>query len=369
MQYPGGGPRGATSLEPGTLLGGSYRLSARIGRGAMSEVWRAEHVSLGAPCAVKVMDVSQGPDIAERLRRFHQEARAVAQLRSPHVVQVLDDGIDGAYAYLVMDLLEGETLEERLSRRGRLSAAETAHLVTGIAQGLACAHGAGLLHRDLKPANVFLARERRASGDDEIVKLLDFGIAKWTDLPAEAQVQTHDGKVVGTPSYMSPEQVRGTKLDRRSDLWQVGVIAWECVTGKRPFDGPSVGDTFVRICSVPAPPASSLAQVPEAFDAWLARCLERDLSRRFGSAEEMEAALAEVFSPRAVGLVDRLSSASVWPASRRGRRRGSRRRNALIAIGVAVFVVTTAIGLTLFRGGSQAPGAAPAKAESAGDKR
>ncbi|MFO0593486.1 MAG: serine/threonine-protein kinase [Polyangiaceae bacterium] len=362
MLHPGGESRGASSLQPGTILGGSYRLSERIGRGAMSEVWRAEHLSLGAPVAVKVTDVSQGPDIAERLSRFHQEARAVAQLRSPHVVQVLDDGIDGPYAYLVMDLLTGETLEERLSRRGRLSAAETAHLVTGIARGLAHAHAAGLLHRDLKPANVFLARE----GSEERVKLLDFGIAKWTDLPAEAQVQTHDGKIVGTPSYMSPEQVRGSKLDRRSDLWQVGVIAWECVTGTRPFDGPSVGDTFVRICSSPAPPASSLAQVPEAFDAWLARCLERDISRRFGSAEEMETALAQVFSPRAPGLRDRLSSGSMWPASRRGRRRSSRRRNALIAIGVAVFALTTAIGLLLFRGAASAPSAAPTTAEPRG---
>jgi serine/threonine-protein kinase len=167
------------------------------------------------------------------------------------------------------------------------------------------AHAAGIVHRDLKPPNVFIARVDGV----EVVKVLDFGIAKFLGVPREAQLQTQQGFVVGTPAYMSPEQVLGKCIDHRSDLWQLAIVAFECVTGKRPFGGETLGQLFMAICSTPLPVPSAVAMpgstaIPPAlaaFDAWFARAADRDPARRFGSAGEMAEALAAIFAPGGAG--------------------------------------------------------------------
>ena len=283
--------------QAGALIGGRYRLVAPIGAGAMGEVWRADHTSLGTSVAVKLVDTANSEDVGELLGRFQLEARAAAQLRSPHIVQILDHGVDAGVAFMAMELLEGESLEQRIERRGKLTASEAAHVLRELARGLDRAHAAGIVHRDLKPPNVFIARVDSV----EVVKVLDFGIAKIVGTPKDAHLQTQAGFVVGTPAYMSPEQVLGKSVDHRSDLWQLAIIAFECILGKRPFDGPTLGQLFMAVCTLPMPVPSAIGPVPPGFDAWFARGADRDPARRFASASEMADALGAVLAPGGVG--------------------------------------------------------------------
>jgi serine/threonine-protein kinase len=291
----------ATRLGPlwhaGTVIGGRYRLAAKIGAGAMGEVWRAEHLSLGTTVAMKLVDTRAQEDGQTVLARFQLEARSAAQLKSPHVVQILDHGVEGSIAFIAMEMLEGESLERRIERRGVLLPAEVAHVVREMARGVERAHAAGIIHRDLKPPNVFLAQHDGV----EIVKVLDFGIAKLLSPSRAAHLQTQEGFVVGTPAYMSPEQVLGKELGVASDLWQMGIIAFECLTGRRPFDGETLGQLFVMICSAPLPMPSSVARVPAGFDAWFTRAAARDPRERFRSATDLAEALAAILAPGGVG--------------------------------------------------------------------
>jgi eukaryotic-like serine/threonine-protein kinase len=303
------------SLAAGQVLAGRYRLVAPLGRGAMGEVWRAEHVSLGAPVAVKVI-VDAGFDEAnpmreELLTRFFREAQAAAALRSPHVVQILDHGVDGGIPYIAMELLEGETLEQRLDRINILPHGQTAEFVTHIARAISKAHEAGIVHRDLKPGNVFLVR----NDDEEIAKVLDFGIAKITPTAGFEEgaggVATRTGSVVGTPCYMSPEQALGNKtIDSRSDLWSLAVIAFECVVGRRPFDSEAFGDLIVQICARPIPVPSKMGPAPDGFDAWFAKAACREVEGRFQSARELADALRMVLAPETVSVRMRYAQAS-----------------------------------------------------------
>jgi serine/threonine-protein kinase len=267
----------------------------------MGEVWRAEHTSLGAPVAIKLIDVellgSGSHDKNEIIQRFFREAKAAAALRSPHVVQILDHGYDGPLPYIAMELLEGETLEQRLERDKKLSPLHTAEVITHIARAIGKAHEAGIVHRDLKPSNVFLVR----NDDEEIAKVLDFGIAKATGggvLGSTGGVSTRTGSVVGTPCYMSPEQALGNKtIDHRADLWALGVIAFECVCGQRPFDSEALGDLIVQICARPLPVPSAVAPVPDGFDVWFAKACARDPGERFQSAKELAESLRWILAP------------------------------------------------------------------------
>jgi serine/threonine-protein kinase len=263
----------------------------------MGEVWRADHLTLGTSVAVKLIDTTNRDDAAEMLARFRQEAWAAAQLKSPHVVQILDHGADGRVAFMAMELLEGESLEQRLSRRGRLTPSEVAHVLREMARGIERAHAAGIIHRDLKPPNVFIARV----DGTEVLKVLDFGIAKTMGPSRDVHLQTQNGFVVGTPAYMSPEQVLGKPIDHRSDLWQMAILTFECITGKRPFDGETLGQLFMAVCTLPLPVPSSHAPVPDGFDAWFARAASRDPSGRFTSAREMAEALGAILAPGGVG--------------------------------------------------------------------
>jgi serine/threonine protein kinase len=279
--------------EEGEVLGGKYRLINRLGTGGMGSVWRAEHLTLNSPVALKLIEPTTARE-SDALHRFLREARTAAALRSPHVVQILDYGVDGDSPYIVMELLDGESLAERLARQTRLSPSETARIIQHISRALGRAHEAGIVHRDLKPENVFLVK----NDDEEVAKVLDFGIVKAdpnTFGTANSGAATRTGTLLGTPYFMSPEQAEGVKsVDFRADIWALGVIAYRCLIGQLPFCGDSVGRLILEICSRPLPVPSQRGPVPDGFDAWFARACARDASDRFESAKRAAAELSRL---------------------------------------------------------------------------
>jgi serine/threonine-protein kinase len=294
---------------PQAILAGKYRLVRQLGKGGMGSVWLAQHLTLESPVAIKLID----PAIAETpeaLSRFMREAKAAASLRSPHVVQILDHGVDDATPYIAMEVLEGETLAQRLERLGRLAPAETARILTHVARALSRAHETGIVHRDLKPENIFIVR----NDEEEIAKVLDFGIAKSTlgGLGASASGSTRTGALLGTPYYMSPEQAEGVRtVDHRTDVWAMGVIAFECIVGRRPFDAETIGSLLLAICSRPLPIPSQMGAVPAEFDVWFARVCARDVAQRTASAKEATAELRRICGEG--GAVDSGGTASRRP--------------------------------------------------------
>ena len=279
---------------PQGLVAGKFRLTRLLGRGGMGSVWEGTHTSLGSRVAVKFIDAEYA-DSPEARSRFENEARAAARLRSKHVVEVYDHGVsDDGRPFIVMEFLEGEPLDKRLDRAGRLPAKETAHIVMQVCRGLAKAHAANIVHRDLKPENVFLVWDEEEGTD--VAKVVDFGIAKFNEPAMAASSATRTGSVLGTPHYMSPEQARGLRsVDYRSDLWSVAVIAYRCIVGQLPFDGEAVGDLLVKLCTAPIPMPSQFApDIPPGFDAWLHKALDRDPAQRFANAAQLAESLAAV---------------------------------------------------------------------------
>ena len=275
----------------GQIISGKYRLIRVLGKGGMGTVWLAQHMSLHTPVAIKLIDSEAAKNPLAR-SRFDREAQLAARIRSAHVVKVLDHGVtDDGLPYIAMECLAGESLRERLTARGRLTPAETATVVSHVCRALARAHDAGLVHRDLKPENIVMAHE----DDAEIVKILDFGVAKATDiLSATGMDPTRTGTLLGTPYYMSPEQAQGLKsVDFRSDLWSLGVVVYECLTAKRPFTAPALGVLIAKILGAPPPTLAQAAPdaniVPE-IEAWMRKALSRDPGARFASAKELSEA-------------------------------------------------------------------------------
>lgn len=297
----GGKPHGGSEEEgetetprAGQLIGERYLLEQPLERGAMGSVWRAEHVRLKAPVAVKFLESALIAD-TEMRDRFTQEARSAAAVRSANVVQVFDYGTEGGVPYIAMELLEGENLDTRLGRRGRLEPHELLKIFEEVARALGKAHAMGVVHRDLKPGNIFLARE----GAHEITKLVDFGIAKVKAdaLNLSQIVGTQLGTMLGTPQYMSPEQMRGAaNVDYRTDLWALAIIACECLTGRYPFSGTTIGDLTVQICTERPLAPSSLGHVPPGFDQWFFKATRKTPQKRFESAEQMAKALSKLFA-------------------------------------------------------------------------
>lgn len=295
-------------LTAGYAIAGKYRLVAPLGRGAMGEVWRAEHALLKSALAIKVLHpqhlTGNEGDVRGLMERFFREARATAALRSPHVVQILDFGQDGAVPFIAMELLEGETLEQRIEKTRTLSPRETSAVITQVARAMEKAHEASIVHRDLKPANVFLVR----SFEGELVKVLDFGIAKVASGPTGSRA-TQIGATVGTPAYMSPEQVQASRaLDHRADLWSLAVIAFECLTGQLPFEGDSFGALVLAICVHPPPRPSAKGAVPPGFDAWFTKAVSRNPDERFQSAKDLADSLRAVLCPDERGSQGSLSA-------------------------------------------------------------
>src|SRR5689334_5150186 len=207
-------------LRPGDRVGERYEIIEQLGAGGMGTLWRAHHLELDIDVALKV--VSARGATAGSLKRFKREAQSAAKLRSPHIVRVLDFGEFEGQPYLAMELLRGEDLAARLGRVGTLPFDACARIIREVAKALEVAHRAGIVHRDLKPANIFLEQVH----DEEIVKILDFGVAKDLNAPTEPGSTTASG-VVGSPAYMSPEQVWAQEVGPRSDVWALGVIAFE----------------------------------------------------------------------------------------------------------------------------------------------
>jgi serine/threonine protein kinase len=277
----------------GQIIAGKYRLQELLGRGGMGSVWRCDHLSLMSSIAVKIIkpEVARNPN---SVARFMREAKAAAMLRSPHIIQILDHGLDGKIAYIAMELLEGVSLLRRIKNERKLSAAETSTIMTHVGRAMQKAHDVGVIHRDLKPDNIFLVEN-----DDEVIaKVLDFGIAKSALFALNAtgeSPQTQTGALLGTPYYMSPEQATGQKdVDHRSDLWALGVITFECLIGRRPYQSDSLGDLVLQICSRAQPVPSHCGRVPPGFDEWFARAQKRDPDERFQSSKDMTRALRDV---------------------------------------------------------------------------
>ncbi len=275
----------------------SVRLISPLGAGGMGAVWLADHTALNTRVVVKFMLDNLDSSTSARTR-FKREAEAASQVKSPHVVQTFDYGLttDGV-PFIVMEHLEGRDLGAEISARGALEPVMVIRIVSQVAKALSKAHAAGLLHRDIKPDNIFLCH---GETDDELfVKLLDFGIAKThtTDGEAALDGQTKTGQVIGTPFYMSPEQVTAQKvIDLRSDLWSLGIVAFEALTGKRPFDGPSFGALAVKIATTDPPkPSDENPALPPSVDAWFAQACARDPAGRFGSARELADKLRSSF--------------------------------------------------------------------------
>jgi serine/threonine protein kinase len=277
--------------QAGYVVAERYELQEIIGSGGMGDVWRAQHLKLRSPVAIKVLRGAFSDD-TDASTRFLREAQAAAALRSTNVVQVLDYGVDEGIAYIAMEYLEGESLCDRLRSVGRLSTEDTARVLTQVARAVSRAHRKGIVHRDLKPGNIQLVPE----DGDEVVKVLDFGIAKVReDLALGSDESTRSGAMLGTPFYMSPEQLRGVRsIDARTDLFALGVIVYECLVGKRPFTGETLGDLVLTICTEEHPTPSEHAEVPDGFDDWFAKATMVDPDGRFDDAQEMFQHLREI---------------------------------------------------------------------------
>lgn len=272
----------------GALLDGKYRVGRELSRGGAGVVYEATHEHLGTAVAVKVLEASaesEGGSLCSLVEpeSFLREARLAARLRHPNVVQVLDFGVTRDVPYLVMELVPGESLRARLAR-GRLSLSETLPILEGIAAALGAAHERGIVHRDLKPENVVVA----PGSDGPQVKVVDFGLA----CAAHLEPGSDGGSLWGTPAYSSPEQASGVgPVTPAVDRWALGVIAFECLTGRRPFEGETLGELVLQLCHWAAPVPSDHAEVPAGFDAWFAKACAREPAERFASVQEQVIAL------------------------------------------------------------------------------
>jgi hypothetical protein len=272
-------------MQSGKRLG-PYEIVSSIGAGGMGEVYRARDTRLRRDVAIKVLPASFAAD-EDRLRRFRLEAESASALNHPNILTVYDIGTEGDAPYLVMELLEGESLRERLNG-GKLSTARAIDYARQIAAGLGAAHARGIIHRDIKPENLFLTRDGR-------VKILDFGVAKLSARAAEAgatmTMGTSAGTVVGTAAYMSPEQARGRALDHRTDIFSFGCVLYEMVTGERAFAGSTQADTVTALLTC----EPELNRIPSpALQRTIAHCLEKEPERRFDSAQDLAFSLEAV---------------------------------------------------------------------------
>jgi serine/threonine protein kinase/Tol biopolymer transport system component len=291
------------ALQSGTKLG-PYEIQSSIGAGGMGEVYKARDKRLNRDVAIKVLPASFSAD-PDRLQRFAQEARAAAALSHPNILSIFDIGEDGGAPYVVSELLEGETLRDRL-RNGPLAPRKAIDYAAQVARGLATAHEKGIVHRDLKPENIFITNDGR-------VKILDFGLAKLTrpetDESSETltqQVGTDAGTVMGTAGYMAPEQVRGKAADARSDIFAFGAILYEMLSGKRAFRGDSSADTMSAILKEDPPELSETNRnVSPALERIVRHCLEKNPAERFQSTRDVAFnldALTDISTPSRSGV-------------------------------------------------------------------
>ena len=301
------GSEAARDLVPdesfeGMVVGGKYRVGPLVGSGGMGTVWLGRHEQLGTRLAIKFIR----PQFAERpdaRRRFEIEARAAASVDSKHAVKVYDYGVtDKGLPFIVMEYLEGESLSEALIRRGPFPPKEAAQVIAHASKALTKAHAAGIVHRDLKPDNIFLATNVEGEGGElgYIVKLVDFGIAKMLDVGnggnGGLKGPTQEGSVIGTPNFMSPEQLTvGGAPNALTDIWSLGACAFAAFTARIPFEGEVLGDIVLKVCVEPLPVPSKFVQdVPAGLDAWFLRACHREPTKRFQSVTELSEQLVKV---------------------------------------------------------------------------
>jgi serine/threonine-protein kinase len=348
----------------GQVVAGKFRLDAVIGRGGMGSVWSATHVGLGHRLALKLI-AREYVRSAEALRRFDAEAKAAARLQSRHVVQVFDNGtLDDGTPFIAMELLSGENVSDRIEHGGPVSLADTVEIMAQCCKALGRAHAAGIVHRDIKPDNIFLARE--ADDDHDVVKILDFGVAKMALDETESLV-TGTGALLGTPLYMSPEQIRGARdADQRADLYSLGLVAYTMLTGRVAIQGETFGDILVKICTHPLPSlVAAVPSLPYAMEAWFHKACAREPGDRYASAQEFIDALrgaagAPGHSSARPGL---LSAPTLESAAAAGSRTPSFGHSAAVAATLAAPSVTTGPALPAAITGTG--GSPPAYSQSA----
>ncbi|WP_437922734.1 serine/threonine-protein kinase [Sorangium sp. So ce291] len=301
----------------GEVFAQRYRLERSLGRGSMGAVFAAEHVSLRQRVAVKFL-LPKVKDFPGASARFLREARAAAAIRSEHVARVIDVGTaELGLPYLVMEYLRGRDLQQVLDARGPLPVSEAVDYVLQSCEAVAEAHARGIVHRDLKPGNLFLTTG--ASGVP-LVKVLDFGLSKAADDSVEETGKlTASEMMLGSPCYMSPEQVRSTKdVDARTDVWSLGIILYQLLTARFPFDAPSISALFVAIVTEPAtPPRVHRWELPVHLEEVILRCLEKDVQRRIQSVVELSRALAPYgteHSARALDQIEAIAAGKAFPS-------------------------------------------------------
>jgi serine/threonine-protein kinase len=324
-------PSNTSKIPLGTVLAEKYRLVRELGRGGMAAVYEAENVDIGKRVAVKVLaaELTTSTIVVER---FLREARAAAAISSPFICDVYDSGkLEDGRPFLVLELLEGESLYERMTRVRQIDVPSTVRMISQVARGLTKAHAAGIVHRDLKPENIFLTKDEEGH---LLAKILDFGLAKFYlpsgNEPGQARL-TREGAVFGTPAYMSPEQVKGQgHVDHRADLWALGCMTYESLTGRTVWSTEQgVAMTFAQIASAPLPNALTFRpDLPASFQSWFEKALARSVDARFQTARELADELAIALADPSSGsislndsteIMQRIASSSAddVPSSRR----------------------------------------------------
>jgi eukaryotic-like serine/threonine-protein kinase len=342
----------ARPLQPGDLIADRYELEELVGSGGMSSVFRARDRQLGRRVAIKILHERYGDD-PEYVERFRREARAVARLTHPHIVTVIDRGTDDGRQYIVFEHVEGENLKELVVRTGRLPVRRAVELVLAVADGLAFAHAHGLVHRDVKPQNVLLSREGE-------VKVTDFGIARSLDVEHGV---TQTGTVIGTGEYLAPEQASGEPVSPATDVYSLGVVLWELLTGDVPF----AGDNFVAVAlrhvnELPPSLSDERPDVPPRLVAAVERALAKDPARRFPTmsafAAELRACLAEPdgVAPTAVqddeAALTLISAPLPGEVRTRPRTRHAGRRPGFLWIVLALVIAGVAFSAVFFVAGA-----------------
>ena len=352
----------------GPRLGGRYELADVLGAGAMARVWRATDLVLGREVAVKVLDPALARD-PEYVARFAREARNAAMLPThPGIVTIFDSGAADGAAYLVMELVTGRTLAEVLARQGALDPAEACRIAAAVCQALSVAHQAGLVHRDVKPGNIMLT-------DAGGVKVVDFGIAR----AQSGEALTRAGAVLGSPSYMAPEQITGAAVDARTDLYALGVVLFQMLTGTPPFaDADSFAVLHRHLGEIPPPPSALRPGLPYRLDQTVACLLAKDPAHRPATASQAERMIADAGGVR----TDAVATVALTPQPPHGTRlltalpadpyhaapdspTGARRPGVLAAGVVALLAVVAIVAWLLLRGPAPAPAASTSGTTSA----
>src|SRR4051812_7706810 len=299
-------PPNTSKIPLGTVLAEKYRLVRELGRGGMAAVYEAENVHIGKRVAVKVLaaELTASTIVVER---FLREARAAAAISSPYICDVYDSGkLEDGRPFLVLELLEGESLYERMTRVRQIDVPSTIRMISQVSRGLTKAHAAGIVHRDLKPENIFLTKDEEGT---LLAKILDFGLPKFSlpmgNEPGQARL-TREGAVFGTPAYMSPEQVKGQgHVDHRADLWALGCMTYESLTGRTVWSTEQgVAMTFAQIASAPLPNALTFRpDLPAHFQSWFEKALARSVEARFQTARELADELAVALADPSSGSI------------------------------------------------------------------